>query len=122
MAGRFSNGSRKWTIASGRGLVVQIQAAAGLQSASRLGIVHRDIKPANLILTDDSVVKVMDFGISKLIVEEEELAEADLKGEADRPRSVPPLQNAAPDPHWRVARDSSLHVARASQRPATGLS
>ncbi len=43
-----------------------IQAARGLAEAGKHNIVHRDIKPANLMITTKGVVKIADFGISKI--------------------------------------------------------
>jgi serine/threonine protein kinase/Tfp pilus assembly protein PilF len=57
---------KRGALKSQEALEIILQVAQGMAKAHQKGIVHRDLKPGNILITNEGVAKVVDFGLAKL--------------------------------------------------------
>jgi serine/threonine-protein kinase len=62
--------SRPEPMSLARKLEIAADICEGLSYAHRRGLIHRDIKPANIFITDEGVVKLLDFGLARMVTSE----------------------------------------------------
>ena len=65
-------------LAQRRAIDYALQIANGLAAAHEKGIIHRDLKPDNIFITSDGRVKILDFGLAKLIQLDNDQAQTDI--------------------------------------------
>jgi len=65
-----SAGQKQKPLSANEVVDLAVPILAGLEAAHEKGIIHRDIKPANIFITNRSEVKILDFGLAKMIEED----------------------------------------------------
>ncbi len=108
--------TRRGGLAPEEALPLLAAVAAAIDEAHCLGILHRDLKPANVLVSSegpgDGGVKVLDFGLAKLV--------ADATGGADAPALLGPATNPEASTSWGTPLYAAPELFRGE--PASGAS
>jgi formylglycine-generating enzyme required for sulfatase activity len=105
-------------------LDIALGLARGLAAAHRRGVLHRDLKPGNAILSETGEVKLLDFGLAKLVrlaAADDDSADADepdpppATDDRTAPPALPDLELRAPPDDVRVA--ETVKVLDTGSRP-----
>ncbi len=99
-----------------RVLEIALGLCRGLAAAHRGGVLHRDIKPGNTVITEEGEVKLLDFGLAKLLVAGDSLMASATSFEASRSGELDP--NAATEVTLEVEPPVSQPAVASSQQLA----